>query len=159
MAAATEQRSPDHVVAGIPASRAVGLRLALAFALFALGCGERRPHVEGRITLNGIPISKGAVQFIPLDGSGQTAGTGIVAGSYRMPASTGTMRVVVNWPQANGKMLDPGGSGEMIDRYVESVPARYNEKTELEFMVRPGRNVADFALEGAVLKAPDASPK
>jgi hypothetical protein len=76
-----------------------------------------------------------------------------------MPASPGTMRVIVNWPQAHGKMRDPGGSGQLIDRYVESVPARYNEESELEFTVKPGRNVADFALEGNVLTGTSAPPK
>jgi hypothetical protein len=137
--------------------------LAAALAALVLacgpGCGERRPQVEGLITLDGVPIEQGAVQFIPANGLGQTAGTGIVAGRYQMPASTGTMRVVINWPQVSGKMLDPTGSGKMVDRYVESVPERYNEKTELEFTVKPGRNVADFPLEGSVLMSPNGSQK
>jgi hypothetical protein len=47
----------------------------------------------------------------------------------------------------------------MIDRFIDSVPARYNVKTELTVVVKPGRNVADFALEGNVLTGPDAPPK
>jgi hypothetical protein len=127
--------------------------LVLVTPLFLLGCGTRKPVVEGQITLDSVPIGKGAIQLIPVDGKGQTAGTGVVDGRYRMEASPGTMKVIVNWPQANGKMMDPGGSGQMIDRYVESVPDRYNEKTELTVMVKPGVNVADFALEGNTLRS------
>jgi len=126
--------------------------LVLVTPLFLLGCGTRRPVVEGLITLDGIPVRKGAIQLIPADGKGQTAGTGVVDGRYRMEASPGTMKVIVNWPQANGKMLDPGGSGQMIDRYVETVPPKYNEKSELTVTVKPGVNVADFALEGSTLR-------
>jgi len=125
--------------------------LVLVTPLFLLGCGTRKPVVEGLITLDGIPVRKGAIQLIPADGKGQTAGTGVVDGRYRMEASPGTMKVIVNWPQANGKMLDPGGSGQMIDRYVETVPPKYNEKSELTVTVKPGVNVADFAFEGSTL--------
>ena len=127
--------------------------LVVVMPLFLLGCGTRKPVVEGQITLDSVPIGKGAIQLIPVDGKGQTAGTGVVDGRYRMEASPGTMKVIVNWPQANGKMMDPGGSGQMIDRYVESVPDRYNEKTELTVTVKPGVNVADFALEGNTLRS------
>jgi hypothetical protein len=68
-----------------------------------------------------------------------------------MEASPGTMAVIINWPQANGKMMDPGGSGQMIDRYVESVPPKYNEKTELTVTVKPGVNKHDFAIKGSTL--------
>jgi hypothetical protein len=126
---------------------------ALLATLLSVGCGTRRPVVEGLITLDGIPVRKGAIQLIPADGKGQTAGTGVVDGRYRMEASPGTMTVIVNWPQANGKMLDPGGSGQMIDRYVESLPPKYNEKSELTVTVKPGVNVSDFTLEGSTLRS------
>ena len=127
--------------------------IVLVTPLFLLGCGPRKPVVEGEITLDSVPIGKGAIQLIPADGKGQTAGTGVVDGRYRMEASPGTMTVIVNWPQANGKMLDPGGSGQMIDRYVESVPPKYNEKSELTVTVKPGVNVSDFTLEGSTLRS------
>ena len=139
----------------IAVTRAVVCALALAAPLLVSGCGTRRPVVEGLITLDGIPVRKGAIQLIPADGKGQTAGTGVVDGRYRMEASPGTMKVIVNWPQANGKMMDPGGSGQMIDRYVESVPPQYNEKTELTVAVKPGVNKHDFSLEGSTLSAAD----
>jgi len=135
----------------IAVTRAIVCALALAAPLLVSGCGTRRPVVEGQITLDGIPVRKGAIQLIPADGKGQTAGTGVVDGRYRMEASPGTMKVIINWPQANGKMMDPGGSGQMIDRYVESVPPHYNEKTELTVTVKPGVNVADFAIKGSTL--------
>jgi len=128
--------------------------LVLVTPLF-LGCGNRKPVMEGQITLDGVPVGKGAIQLRPVDGKGQTAGTGVVDGRYRMEASPGTMKVIINWPQANGKMMDPGGSGQMIDRYVESVPDRYNDKTELTVTVKPGVNKHDFSLEGSTLSAAD----
>jgi len=124
--------------------------LVLVTPLF-LGCGNRKPVMEGMITLDGVPVRKGAIQLRPVDGKGQTAGNGVVDGRYRMECSLGTMKVIVNWPQANGKMLDPGGSGQMIDRYVESVPPKYNEKSELTVTITPGLNKHDFTFEGSTL--------
>ena len=126
--------------------------LVLVTPLF-LGCGNRKPVMEGMITLDGVPVRKGAIQLRPVDGKGQTAGNGVVDGRYRMECSLGTMKVIVNWPQANGKMMDPGGSGQMIDRYVESVPPKYNERSELTVTVKPGVNVSDFTLEGNTLRS------
>jgi hypothetical protein len=137
-----------------PAARAALCMLVLVAPLF-LGCGNRKPVLEGQITLDGVLVGKGAIQLRPVDGKGQTAGTGVVDGRYRMEASPGTMAVIINWPQANGKMMDPGGSGQMIDRYDESVPERYNDTTELTVTVKPGVNKHDFSLEGSTLSAAD----
>lgn len=135
----------------IAVTRTVVCALVLAAPLLVSGCGTRKPVIEGQITLDGIPVRKGSILLKPVDGKGQTAGTGVVDGRYRMEASPRTMNVFINWPQANGKMMDPGGSGQMIDRYVESVPPQYNEKSELTVTIKPGLNKHDFKLEGSTL--------
>jgi hypothetical protein len=128
---------------------------ALAFAtLVTIGCGSKRPVVEGLVTLDGVPITAGAIRLIPADGKGPTAGGGITAGRYRVETSAGPKRVWVNFAQKDGtKVLDPEamGSGRMIDRYVESVPGRYNTETELEITLKPGLNKHDFTLEGSLV--------
>jgi hypothetical protein len=88
--------------------------------------------------------------LIPATGKGQSAGGGIVAGRYRITASPVPVRVVINASRKDGKMPDPmnPGSGVMVDRYVEYVPDRYNEKTTLEVTITEGLNKHDFALEG-----------
>jgi hypothetical protein len=131
-------------------------------SLVAIGCSPKQPVAEGLVTLDGMPIAAGAIRFLPADGKGPTAGAGIIAGRYRVETTEGPKRVWISFAQKDGtKMLDPEamGSGQMIDRYVESVPKGYNENTELEFTVKPGRNVADFAIEGSLLKETPVSPK
>jgi len=129
--------------------------------LMAAGCDASRPVLEGTVTLDGVPIEKGTIMLTPADGKGPTAGCGITAGTYRLQVSPGTKQVSINANRKAGTMPDPTspGSGARIDRYEEYVPKRYNDETELSVTVKPGRNVADFALEGAVLKTPEASPK
>jgi hypothetical protein len=105
--------------------------------------------MEGRITIDGEPLAKGSILLMPADGKGQTAGTGIVAGRYRMEASPGRMKVIINSPKKAGTMRDPApeDTSRAVDLYVESLPERYNEATELAVTVVPGRNMVDFALE------------
>jgi hypothetical protein len=130
----------------MPLRAAVFAVLAVAMA----GCGSGRPVMEGLVTLDGDPIAKGSIMLMPANGKGQTAGTGIVGGRYRMEASPGAMKVIINAPTKAGTMFDPApvDTPRMIDRYVERVPERYNAATELEVTVVPGRNTFDFALEG-----------
>jgi hypothetical protein len=129
--------------------------VALAFAtLVTIGCGSKRPVVEGSVTLDGVPIVSGAIRLVPADGKGPTAGGGIMAGRYRVETSAGPKKVWITFAQKDGTtVLDPEemGSGRMIDRYVESVPDRYNEKTKLEVTIKPGLNTHDFTLEGSLI--------
>ena len=122
-------------------------------ALLIAGCSPSRPVMEGLVTLDGVPIEKGTIMLIPANGKGQSAGGGIVAGRYRIPVSPGPMEVRISANRKDGKMPDPlnPGSGAMIDRYVDYVPVRYNEKTELNVTLTPGLNTHDFKLEGGAV--------
>lgn len=132
--------------------------LVAASCLTTAGCGTSKPIMEGMVTLDGVPIEKGTIMLIPAQGKGQNAGGGIAAGRYRITASQGPMQVRINAARKDGTMPDPlnPGSGAMIDRYVEYVPDRYNEKSELEVTISAGVNKHDFALEGGKT---DASKK
>jgi hypothetical protein len=127
--------------------------LVAALCLAAAGCGKSKPIMEGLVTLDGTPIEKGTIMLIPATGKGQSAGGGIVAGRYRITASPVPVRVWINASRKDGKMPDPlnPGSGVMVDRYVEYVPDRYNEKTTLEVTITEGLNKHDFALEGGTV--------
>ena len=137
--------------------RATALCGSAAFVLatlVAIGCGAKRPVVEGLVTLDGAPIAAGSTRLVPADGKGPTAGGGIMDGRYRVETTAGPKKVWINFAQKDGtKVLDPEtmGSGRMIDRYVESVPDRYNTNTELEITMKPGLNTHDFTLEGSLV--------
>ena len=134
---------------------ATGSLMAILF-LSGSGCGKCKPMMEGLVTLDGVPIEKGTIMLIPATGKGQSAGGGIVAGRYRIAASPVPVKVWINAARKDGKMPDPlnPGSGVMVDRYVEYVPDRYNEKTELEVTINPGVNKHDFTLEGGMVGKP-----
>ena len=122
----------------------------VALTVFVSGCGSGRPTIEGRVTLDGEPIVYGSILLVPAKEKGQTAGSGIANGLYRMEASEGPMKVIINAPRKTDRkqhVPTPDDTVALADLYVDSVPARYNEATELEVTVMPGRNTIDFSLE------------
>lgn len=121
-----------------------------ALAVVLPGCGSGKPVMEGRVTLDGAPLQKGSILLVPAGEKGQTAGAGIVEGRYRMEASPGPMKVIINSPRKTDQKVHvptPEDTGSMAHNYVDSVPSRYNAATELVVTIRPGRNEFDFALE------------
>jgi hypothetical protein len=47
--------------------------------------------VQGRVTLDGKPLSEAAVLFIPLDGDRKKTGAAIDRGQYRLPTADGLL--------------------------------------------------------------------
>lgn len=65
----------------------------IAVAILACGCGGddlQRAAVSGKVTLDGKPLEKGSIQFIPRGGDSRGAAWGeVAAGAYAIPASDG----------------------------------------------------------------------
>lgn len=141
------------------------MRMRILFALVlaaAVGCGgpsHKVAQVSGRVTLDGKPLPKASVTFVPLatkenPNPGPTAqGKTDADGRYKLdvdPATpgavVGTCRIyittVIAEPTAEDR--DAGGAPKIKDK----VPPRYNIKTELTFDVPPGgTDKADFDLK------------
>jgi hypothetical protein len=67
--------------------------LLLFGAVALVGCGGgdtgNRAEVKGRVTLDGQPISEGAVNLIPMDGDTGRVGGPISQGEYAIPRDRG----------------------------------------------------------------------
>lgn len=121
----------------------------LALVLLALaiaGCGRHDldlpelGRVQGTVTLDGKPIRNAAVGFYPLSGGREALAIIDREGHYDLAivdgdrgAETGMNEVKVFWPEG----LRP----------TAKIPAKYNAKSELQFEVKPGKNVYDIVLE------------
>jgi hypothetical protein len=131
--------------------RSIGRVAVLAVALFVLlaGCSNNRmAQVTGTVSLDGQPIDKGSISFIPADGKGATAGSEIKDGKYNVSkVSPGTMLVQIRYAKVSGtkKLYDAPGS-KTRDTYTEVLPKKYNDDTELRFDVQPGRNEKNWEL-------------
>ena len=81
--------------------------------LLLVGCGRsglQRGSVGGQVTLDGAPIDKGSVQFVPLEGTaGPTSGAAIRGGDYYVSRAKGPAlgkyRVEVYVPRKTGRKV------------------------------------------------------
>jgi hypothetical protein len=133
--------------------------LGLALVL-SMGCGGPRfASVSGKVTMNGKPLANALVSFNPIPKPGSSeAGPGSIAstdanGEYtlkltpdRKGALVGKHRVAIT------AMSTQGGESDTRQKsgrqpLVNTIPGRYNEKSELTFEVPPdGTNQANFDL-------------
>jgi hypothetical protein len=119
------------------------LMLALA------GCGDNPnvADVTGTVTYNGKEIEDGMITFISVDGKGD-GGSNIVEGKYtakRVPV--GRTRVKITGSQIYAYKERYKDKPELKRPLTKNfVNAKFNEKSELEFEVQPGKNDKDWVL-------------
>jgi hypothetical protein len=132
------------------ASRAIWLPVAAALLA---GCGRGGPeiaYVTGRVTMDGKPLANASVIFIPENGRPAGAATD-ADGNYVLNFAQGRRGAI---PGKNAIRITtqrdptPGEGDEAIPGSKETVPAKYNTNSTLEFVVEPGKkNVANFDLK------------
>lgn len=123
--------------------------LLAGFVLLA-GCGDgpETGEVVGTVKVDGqTPPAGSSITFIPADGKTPNSGALIVEGRYSARVPVGMSKVEIRVPRpmkASGKAAaGPGG-----DRVEESLPAKYNDETELTLEVKKGKNEKDWDLPG-----------
>jgi hypothetical protein len=141
------------------ASSAVVLLGCVAWT--ACGCGgSPRAAVQGKVTIDGAPLSEGSINFIPVDPhSAQTAGAKISRGEYEIAADQGLLpgeyQVQIRAVRPTGKKVwdgmgderAPASKKNMVDQVESYVPARYHDRTELRAKIELGKvNVCDYDL-------------
>jgi hypothetical protein len=120
-------------------------------SLGTVGCNrENLPglgRVSGSVSMDGKPVPDATVIFTPSE-AGATASLGRTdaSGKYELyysrgnkGAKIGEHSITINNYQDAG---DEGGQGK-----PETIPAKYNVKTELKENVKRGSNTIDFALK------------
>ncbi len=115
----------------------VGLIL---FMIASAGCGKsggpQVAPVHGRVTLDGKPLPRGAVVFT-VPGSSTSGGRTDENGNYELIFKRGVMGAPVGINQVT-ITADPRGTLQL--------PARYNEKSDLQREVKAGDNEFNFEL-------------
>lgn len=134
-------------------SRMVAWWCALAMGGALAGCGGKtydgaqRFPLSGKVAVDGQPVPKGLISFLPQDKEGQVSGGPIVDGAYAIPeekgATAGTYRVEIHWNKLTGKKTYFEGEA-IMDETVEGLPARYNTESELTVEVGDDKTTFDF---------------
>jgi len=116
-------------------------------ALLALaGCGDRSTaEVSGAVKVDGKPVKPGAILFISGGRKDADLGGEIKEGRYpcacpRRHEGVHSVPEVVGTKKIYDTPEQPGDSP--ITK--EGLPARYNEQSELQLEVKPGKNPKDW---------------
>jgi hypothetical protein len=128
-------------------------------AVAVIGCGEGRDNlprepISGKVTVDGQPLDEGTISFVSADGKGPPAGGKIENGEYSIPRRDGPVpgdhRVYIFSPKPTGqKVKDNSEPNVLRDVRAETLPSRYNAKTELKADIKAGgSNTFDFQLTG-----------
>jgi hypothetical protein len=124
----------------------------LLAALF-VGCGGDKGmgHVSGKVTVDGqVPAVGSSITFFPVDGK-QSAGDTLTDGNYSVDVPIGESRVEIRIPRPVVSPTPavpkqgPGSEGPGGGGYItESLPAKYNDQSELKLNVVAGKNEKDW---------------
>jgi hypothetical protein len=138
---------------GLLLRRHIACCVSLFLMLSCIGCNvrsENRATIGGEVKLDGRPIERGSIQFLPMQGvAGSIANGEIVQGRYQMSGKTGPAigwnRVEINAARKTGRMVPkPYPKRGATEEAVEAVAPSYNSASTLKFEVQPGENHADF---------------
>ncbi len=125
------------------------------FVLAISGCGDdlERAEVSGRVTVDGQPIKRGQVRFVPIGGTkGPSWSAWIMEGQYTTKETKGTpvgeLRVEIRAYRAAPGFENVTEGGDEGVPYVQYLPAKYNLESELNMIIEPGSGVVtkDFDL-------------
>ena len=119
------------------------------FALLVIGCGtDGRVGISGTVTLDGKPVSGGAVNFSPCTGQrGNSSGAGIEDGSFEIPAKRGLLpgKYVVTFQlfQLTGRKERDPATGAITDQIL---PVDLGPGASQEVTIEDGSNDLSFQL-------------
>ena len=123
------------------------LLVGCAAALLS-GCGAPTATVSGDVTVNGHPLESGIISYAPADGQAPQATAAVQNGKYRLKTVPGKAWVQISAPVVTGKRKEYNGpDAPMVDVSEESLPERYNAKTELTVDLKSGDNTKDWSVE------------
>jgi hypothetical protein len=143
----------------VPMTWAAAVAVAVAAAVAAVGCdrggdGLPRESVSGKVTLDGRPLDRGEITFVPTGGDGPPVGGEIQDGTYAIRRADGPVpgphRVAIFSAKPTGKKIpDEADPSILYDERAETIPDRYNARSDLAAEVKAGGgNTFDFELTG-----------
>ena len=131
------------------------ISILLAMVLLAiLGCGgpDNRAEISGTVRFNGELLPDGSISFAPTEGnSGPSSGGVITDGKYQVPPAKGVAigknKVSIRRTVKTGRKININ-RGVPMDEWVQVIPSKYNDQSEIVCTVQRGSNQLDFDLKG-----------
>lgn len=140
----------------------IGSNIAIIFFATLIGCGgvTDRPelgYVEGTVTMDGKPVANATVIF-QKSGARPSAARTDEDGYYEMVYTDEVNGVALGTHKVFISTASEGDADQDIARQKETVPAKYNNASELTADVVAGSQVLDFKLEsgGEIVELDDS---
>jgi hypothetical protein len=122
----------------------------VACCSLVFGCtgDTKNGTVSGTVTLDGEPLAKGVIQFVPADGRTASAQAIIEDGKFSAKVPIGEKRISISASKVVGKrkMYDTPDS-PMVDKVEELLPAQYNSASKLTLNVTAGTQEPTYDLK------------
>jgi hypothetical protein len=141
-----------NLMLGFQSRFRVGLAL-VGLAFIGAGCSSSGPEIAsvvGKVTMDGKPLANATVVFIPENGRPSGATTD-AEGDYVLNFAQGRRGAIPGPSTIRISTLRDAGqdeNGQSTPGSPETIPARYNADSVLEFIVEPKKkNIANFELE------------
>lgn len=124
-------------------------------AILCAGCTDsstaKRGEVSGTVTLDGKPIEKGEIIFLPTNGTaGPTAGAEIKDGSYfvnrKVGPPAGDNIVQFQSTRATGRKVPDRTGQRLVDEFEDLIPVVLGRESTLIRKIQPGSNTINFEL-------------
>ncbi len=131
------------------ASKQILLVLLSGLTLVSVGCSSGdMGTVTGTVKADGKPLPDALLEFYPKAGGGASSARTGADGTYELIRDRETKGAVVGEYEVRISTANMG--------VPETLPAKYNAKSELLETVEPGRNVIDFELDykGIIIQPP-----
>jgi hypothetical protein len=130
-------------------SRLAVVLLCLSILPLLAGCSDGKGIVKGTVTFDETPVSKGIITFVSTEGPLVREGAVIVDGMFTATVPPGAYKIELNAQRIVGKRVQKGfdGNDEELPLTEELFPDRYNAKTELTEVIRPGENTIRLDLK------------
>jgi hypothetical protein len=112
------------------------------------GCGPALGTVSGNVTVDGQPLTKGVISFVPADGNGTPITAEIKEGNYTAQTAAGRKTVQISAPTVTGQRKEYNAAdAPLVDITEESLPPKYNSESELTFDLNRGSQTKDWSVQ------------
>lgn len=118
----------------------------LTLATF-VGCGTGLAKVEGTVTFNGEPVSRGMINLEPVDGKGSVTGASVENGQFsiaNVPPGEKIVRIMAVYTKGVQKEAD-GSEVEICD---DLLPKEYGQDSKYRLQVETPVTKQDYKIEG-----------
>lgn len=127
--------------------------LLVALCGFVAGCGgsdgPKLADVTGTVTLDGKPLTRASIRFVPeATGGSPSYGATTKGGEYQLLFSADKSGAMIGRHRVEIEMLEPefDQEGKIVGEKPPVLPAKYRNGSELSAEVKSGSNTIPFQL-------------